>query len=155
MSRKRNVPDRFRYINQNNKEGEMLDKISKVATSWYYHLIVSVAFVAFSGLMYAVGGMPMLTQWGGAVAAALGIFALIFKSQGYWVWSIINAILWFILFKQQDLIMLAGLQISYIIFSVYGFFMWATRMKDRIGYNWRLVADSIGTLIATGILPTL
>jgi nicotinamide riboside transporter PnuC len=51
----------------------------------------------------------------------------------------------------MNLPMLAGLQVSYIIFSLYGIFMWATKMKSRIGYNWRLFADSIGTIIALGI----
>jgi nicotinamide riboside transporter PnuC len=128
----------------------MLSKLDKFAHSPFYNVVVGITFVVFGAVGYYFGGESFVTQWVGGVAAAISIAALIFKTQGYWFWSIVNAILWFILFKHMDLPMLAGLQVSYIIFSLYGIFMWATT-KFRIGYDHSVFKDNLGTIISLSI----
>jgi nicotinamide riboside transporter PnuC len=129
----------------------MLAKLAQWAKSRLANVAVAVGFTAFSVIGYYFGGMPFVAEWVGAVAAAIAIFALIFKTQGYWVWSIVNAALWFYLFFfQYNLPMVGGLQVSYMIFSLYGIFMWATT-KFRIGYDHTKFKDSLGTIIALGI----
>lgn len=128
----------------------MLDTLNRFAHSRFYNLVIGAAFLVFSAVGYHFWGTSFLTQWAGGVAAAIAIAALIFKTQGYWVWSIINAVLWFFLFKSMGLPMLAGLQISYILFSLYGLWQWAN-VKYRIGYDRSVWTDNIGTIISLGI----
>lgn len=128
----------------------MLTKLDRFAHSPLYNVVVGFLFTIFSGVGYYFGGQSFLTQWAGGVAAAISIAALIFKTQGYWVWSIINAVMWFFLFRSMHLPMLAGLQISYMIFSLYGLFMWATT-KYRIGYDRSILKDNLGSIIALAI----
>jgi nicotinamide riboside transporter PnuC len=63
----------------------------------------------------------------------------------------VNAALWFILFIRFDLPMLAGLQIMYILFSLYGLTVWAT-VHNRHGYAIDKWKDNIGTILGLGIL---
>lgn len=142
---KTHVPDRW---DTNNKEGSvMLSKLDRFAHSPLYNVVVGVLFAAFAVLGYIYGGESFLTQWVGGVAAALAIASLIFKTQGYWFWSIVNAVLWFILFKHMGLPMLAGLQVSYILFSIYGVWQWAS-VKFRIGYDKNVWTDNLGTVVS-------
>lgn len=127
----------------------MLNVLGRVVRTKIYHVLTATGFLLFCALGYYFGGKDFLTEWGGAVAAAICIFALIFKSSGYWVWSIVNASLWLVLFA-QDLPMLAGLQVSYIIFSIYGLWQWAN-VRFRIGYDHNVWTDNLGTVIASGI----
>jgi len=114
-------------------------------------VIVFILFTIFSVVGYLTMGQTFLTQWAGGVAAAIGIACLVFKTQGYWFWSIINAVLWFFLFLDFKLPMLAGLQVMYVLFSLYGLTVWATVHK-RIGYDVQKWKDNIGTLMGLGIL---
>lgn len=127
----------------------MLDTLTRVAKNPLVNVLIAVAFLIFAVLGYHFGGTPFLTQWVGGVAAAISITALIFKTQGYWAWSIVNAILWFFLYK-NGLPMLAGLQVSFFLFSLYGFWQWAS-VKWRIGYDRNVWTDNLGTLISLGI----
>ena len=129
----------------------MLDKLSVYAHSKIVNGIVAIAFVIFAAVGYKLGGENFLTQWAGGVAAAISIACLIFKTQGYWAWSIVNAILWFVLFLHFDLPMLAGLQVMYVLFSLYGLTIWATTHL-RIGYDVGKWKDNFGTFIGLGIL---
>jgi nicotinamide riboside transporter PnuC len=86
------------------------------------------------------------------VAAAIAITCLIFKSQGYWSWNIVNAVLWFWLFWfQWDLKMLGGLQLMFIAFAIYGLFIWATT-HHRIGFDIGRWKDSFGLVLGLAIL---
>jgi nicotinamide riboside transporter PnuC len=145
---------------QNNKENDMfnkvkslvtLDSVERVVHSKVFHAVVLVAFSVFAYIGYAQGGEAFLTEWVGGVAAAIGIFCLIFKSQGYWFWSIVNAVLWFWLYQSWGLNMTAGLQITYVILSAYGFLMWATT-KDRIGLDARSWKHALGGVLGLAIL---
>lgn len=129
----------------------MLDKLERYAHSRIVNAVVAVLFVIFAVVGYKLGGETFLTEWAGGVAAAIGITCLIFKTQGYWAWSIVNASLWFVLFLRFDLPMLAGLQVMYVLFSLYGLTVWATT-HDRIGYSIEKFKDNFGTVLGLGIL---
>ncbi len=129
----------------------MLSKIEKHAHSPFLHIAVTLAFVVFAWIGYELGGKTFLTEWAGGVASAIAIACLIFKSQGYWFWSIVNAVLWFWLFIDFKLPMLAGLQIMYVLFSLYGLTVWAT-VHGRIGYDVNKWKDNFGTVLGLGIL---
>jgi hypothetical protein len=101
------------------------------------------------GYVFA-GGLQFIQDWGGGLAAVIATFFLVFKSQGYWAWMIVNASLWTALFFNNDLPLLAWLQISFLIFSVYGAIQWAL-VKYRVGFNPRVRIDVIGSLIALGV----
>ncbi len=68
-----------------------------------------------------------------------------------WAHSNINAVLWFWLFIDFKLPMLAGLQVMYVLFSLYGLTVWAT-VHHRIGYDINKWKDNFGTVLGLGIL---
>lgn len=129
----------------------MLDRVANLFHNRIFNAVVAALFSVFAFVGYQIGGESFLTEWVGGVAAAIGIACLVFKTQGYWIWSIVNAVLWFMLFIRFDLPMLAGLQIMYVAFSLYGLTVWATT-HNRIGYSVEKVKDNIGTLMGLGIL---
>lgn len=148
ITSKKGVPDR---PYNNNKGDTMFDKLDRLFHSIRFNVVVAALFAVFAFVGYKMGGEAFLTEWVGGVAAAIGIACLIFKTQGYWVWSIVNAVLWFVLFMRFDLPMLAGLQIMYVAFSLYGLTVWATT-HNRIGYTHEKLKDNIGTLMGLVIL---
>ena len=129
----------------------MLDRLDQLAHNVTVNVIVGISFAIFALIGYNYGGEPFLTEWVGGVAAAIGIFCLIFKTQGYWFWSIVNAVLWFMLYQSWGLNMTAGLQVTYIILSLYGAFMWFTT-KDRIGLDARSWRHALGGILGLAIL---
>jgi nicotinamide mononucleotide transporter len=129
----------------------MFATAERLAHSKLVNVIVGVLFAIFALVGYKVSGQTFLTEWAGGVAAAIGIACLIFKTQGYWVWSIVNAVLWFFLFLDFQLPMLAGLQVMYVVFSLYGLTVWATT-HNRIGYSIEKWKDNLGTLLGFAIL---
>lgn len=129
----------------------MLDRLDSLFHSRTFNVAVGLLFAVFAFVGYQLGGEVFLTEWAGGVAAAIGIACLIFKTQGYWFWSIVNASLWFVLFWRWELPMLAGLQIMYVLFSLYGLTVWATT-HNRIGYSVEKFKDNFGTLLGFGIL---
>lgn len=129
----------------------MLDKLEGLFHNRIFNVILAAVFAVFAYVGYRIGGETFLTEWVGGVAAAIGIACLIFKTQGYWFWSIVNAILWVVLFYRYDLPMLAGLQVMYVLFSLYGLTVWATT-HNRIGYSVEKFKDNFGTLLGLGIL---
>lgn len=128
-----------------------MQDLARLARSRLANAALATAFVIFSAVGFRLGGEDFLTQWAGGVAAAISIACLIFKTQGYWAWSIVNAVLWFVLFLHFDLPMLAGLQVMYVLFSLYGLTVWATTHL-RIGYDVGKWKDNFGTLLGLGIL---
>lgn len=144
----KSVPDR---LYNNNKGDTMFDKLERLFHDRLFNIVVAVVFAVAAFAGYKILGDVFLYEWMGGIAAAIGIACLIFKTQGYWFWSMVNASLWIVLFYRDDLPMLAGLQVMYILFSVYGLTVWATT-HDRIGYSMEKVKDNIGTLLGLGIL---
>lgn len=129
----------------------MLSKLDRFAHSPFYNVAVAIVFVIVNAIGYKfAGGTTFLEQWGGSLAATIAIAALIWKTQGYWFWSIVNASLWVVLFFHESLPILAFLQIAYIVFAVYGALQWAF-VKFRIGYDHNVWTDNIGTIIALAI----
>lgn len=129
----------------------MLDKLARFAHSPFYNVALTIAFVVVNAIGYKyAGGQNFLEQWGGSLAATIGIGALVWKTQGYWFWSIVNASLWLVLFFNSGLHILGFLQVAYIIFAIYGAIQWAL-VKFRIGYDPSVWTDNLGTVIAFGI----
>jgi nicotinamide riboside transporter PnuC len=129
----------------------MLDKVSRFVNSTVYHVGIALAFlfVQVIGYFY-LGGLSFVQGWGGGIAASIATVYLVFKSQGYWAWMIVNAGLWTYLFFHTGLPMLAWLQVSIMIFSVYGMIQWAL-VKYRIGFTPKVSSDLFGAILALGI----
>ena len=90
-----------------------------------------------------------LADWGGSLFAAASIVFLFKKSPWYWYASLGSNALWFYLFVETSAAMVAGLQVSYAIFAVYGLLRWR-RVPD--GSAATPLFDHVGTAIATAIL---
>lgn len=118
----------------------------------WLHAATVALFVALNAVGYRfAGGLDFVQGWGGGIAAVIATFFLIWKSQGYWAWMIVNAALWTYLFFHVGLPMLAYLQISFLIFAGYGAVQWAL-VRYRIGFNPRIRTDVIGSVIAATVL---
>ena len=116
-----------------------------------FHTGAAVGFVAVNGAGYVTaGGLDFVQGWGGGIAAAIATWFLIFKSQGYWAWMIVNAALWTCLFFHVGLPMLAYLQISFLLFAGYGMVQWAV-VRTRVGFNPRVRLDVIGSTLALAL----
>lgn len=129
----------------------MLDRISAIVNSTAYHVGIAVAFVLLEVVGYFfLGGLSFVQGWGGGIAASIATLYLVFKSQGYWAWMIVNAGLWTYLFFHGGIPLLAWLQVSIIIFSLYGMVQWAL-VKYRIGFSPRVSTDMFGAVLALAI----
>lgn len=113
--------------------------------------VIAAVFVAVNIVGYKyLGGLDFVQGWGGGIAACIATFFLMFKNQAYWFWMIVNASLWTYLFFHTGIPMLAYLQISIILFSVYGIWQW-TMTKYRIGFTPTVSTDLFGAVLATGL----
>lgn len=129
----------------------MLDKISRLFAKPSMYVLVAAVFVLVQVIGYFyLGGLNFVQGWGGGIAASIATFYLIFKLQGYWAWMIVNGSLWTYLFLHTGLPMLAWLQVSIIIFSVYGMIQWAM-VKYRIGFTPKVSSDLFGAFLATAL----
>jgi nicotinamide riboside transporter PnuC len=116
------------------------------------HLSTAAVFVlAMAGGYRYAGGLDFVQGWGGGIAAVIATFFLVFKSQGYWGWMIVNAALWTYLFFHVGLPMLAYLQISFLVFAGYGAVQWAL-VRYRVGFNPRVRVDVVGSMLALSVL---
>jgi nicotinamide mononucleotide transporter len=77
-----------------------------------------------------------LADWGGSVAAAISIVLLFRKSLWYWYFSIVATLLWFYVFLSTESAMVAGLQIFYTVFAVYGIARWYLQEHRRNVPGW-------------------
>lgn len=142
------VPDR---VHKNNKGVEMLDKLERMTGTMVFHVSMIVLFAVLQTVGYFyLGGLSFVQGWGGGIAASIATWYLMFKSQGYWAWMIVNASLWTYLFFHTGLPMLAYLQVSIILFSVYGMTQWAL-VKYRFGFTPKVSSDMFGAVLALGI----
>src|SRR5687767_11397264 len=138
------VPDRAAWAperspkpreRQTNKEAAMIDRVGRHVQSPLLHAAVAAAFVLISLVGYAyLGGRAFVEGWGGGLAAVIATAFLVWKSQGYWAWMIVNAALWCALFFSSGLPLLGWLQVSFLAFAAYGMLQWAL-VKWRIGWN--------------------
>ncbi len=129
----------------------MSARIEKVTHDPRLHAATLAAFVLMSafGYVYA-GGVSFVQLWSGSFAAVIATAFLVTKSQGYWVWMVVNSALWLSLFLHQGLPMLAWLQASLLLMSVYGMLRWALVARWKIGYLGGNL-DRWGVLAAAGV----
>jgi hypothetical protein len=140
------VPDR---PVKNNKEAVMLDRLQRATNTLAFHVSMVVGFLIIQAIGYKwFGGIGFVQGWGGGIAASIATWYLMFKSQGYWAWMVVNAGLWTYLFFHTGVPMLAYLQISIIIFSLYGMVQWAL-VKSRFGFTPKVGTDLFGAILAS------
>src|SRR4051795_756753 len=87
----------------------------------------------------------LLADWGGSLLAGISIVCLFRKSLWYWYASLGSSALWFYLFVSTSALMVAGLQVAYALFAVYGIARWRRDGAPR-------TFDHVGTAIALAIL---
>ena len=90
-----------------------------------------------------------LADWGGSIAAAVSIAFLFKKSLWYWYFSIVATVLWFYVFLETDSLMVAGLQLFYTVFALYGIARWHRQKRGRDVPRW---LDHAGAGLAVLIL---
>lgn len=128
------------------------DKLRGYAHDWRVHLAATVLFLGVNAIGYVfAGGLNFVQGWGGGLAAVIATVFLVYKSQGYWAWMAVNAGLWCALFFHMSLPMLGWLQVSLLVFSVYGFIQWAL-VRLRIGWNPRVPTDAFGGALGLALL---
>lgn len=73
-------------------------------------------------------------DWSGSLLVAVSLVYLIRKHIWYWHFSNLSLIPYFILFMNTRQFMLAGLQVSYLIFGIHGLYLWVLEhRRDRHG----------------------
>jgi hypothetical protein len=116
-----------------------------------FHVGTAAVFVLVNALGYRyAGGLTFVQGWGGGIAATIATFFLVFKSQGYWAWMIVNAGLWTALFFHDGYPMLAWLQVSFLFLATYGAVQWALVRLD-IGFRLDRRSDIAGSAIAAAV----
>ena len=126
-------------------------RISKASTTPAGYAAVTLLFLVTLALGYAwAGGLDFVQGWGGGIAAGIATWYLIWKTQGYWAFMVVNAGLWTYLFFHVGLPMLAWLQISFLAMSVYGAVQWALVWLD-IGFRLDRRSDVAGSVLAAGV----
>jgi nicotinamide riboside transporter PnuC len=129
----------------------MMQQLERYARSRMVNVSVAAVFAAVCGLGYAFGGgLTFVQQYGGSVAAVIATAFLVWKTLGYWAWMIVNAALWVFLFFHMGLPLLAWLQISFLVFCLYGGLQWSL-VRVRIGFNPRVRSDIVGCVIACSV----
>ena len=63
-------------------------------------------------------------DWTGAICVVVSLLFLIRKHIYYWHFSNLSLLPYFLLFLETRQFMLAGLQVSYLIFGIHGFYLW-------------------------------
>src|SRR3954454_11378769 len=86
----------------------------------------------------------LLADWGGSLLAGISIVCLFRQSLWYWDASLGSSALWFSLFVSPSALMVAGLQVAYALFAVYGIARWRRDGASR-------TFDHVGTAIALAI----
>jgi hypothetical protein len=125
--------------------------LSSLSRRTAFHAAVAVGFIGVNTVGFVLGGgLDFVQGWGGGLAAAIATWFLVFKSQGYWAWMIVNAALWTYLFFHVGLPMLAYLQISFLLFAGYGMVQWAI-VRTRVGFDPGVRLDLIGSTLAIAL----
>ena len=133
-------PEAARAANQqggdNDRSSSGATCTARSCTLWWLQRssLINLAGYAF------LGGRDFVEGWGGGLAAVIATGFLVWKSQGYWAWMIVNAGLWCALFFSSGLPLLGWLQVSFLGFAAYGMLQWAL-VKWRIGWNPRVRSD--------------
>ncbi len=67
----------------------------------------------------------------GTIIAIISVVFMVKKSMWYWYLSIVCNILWCILFLNNSIYISAGLQVTYILFSIYGITRWLLEKRNK------------------------
>ena len=68
-------------------------------------------------------------DWTGSLCVVVSLVYLFEKRMAYWHWSNASLVPYFLLFVSGGQYMLAGLQVSYLVFGVHGLLLW--RLERR------------------------
>lgn len=83
---------------------------------------------------------PLLLDMSGGVCVLVSLYFLWAKSSVYWHWSNLSLLPYFLLFVAGGQWMLAGLQVTYLLFGIHGLYLWhleARRARGEIRFNER------------------
>jgi hypothetical protein len=128
-----------------------IEKVGRYAHDWRVHAGATAAFVLVNGIGYAFGGIEFVQGWGGGLAAVIATVYLVWKSQGYWAWMMVNAALWCALFFDAGLPLLGWLQVALFAFAAYGMTQWAL-VRLRIGWSPNVPSDLVGAVLGLAVL---
>jgi hypothetical protein len=128
-----------------------IEELGRFAHDWRTHAVAAAVFAAVNGIGYAFDGIDFVQSWGGGLAAVIATAYLVWKSQGYWVWMMVNAALWCALFFDAGLPLLGWLQVALFAFAAYGMAQWAL-VRLRIGWNPTVPSDLVGALLGLAVL---
>ena len=82
----------------------------------------------------SIGGLHIpiwVLDWSGSLMVVTSLWFLWHKRSGYWHWSNASLVPYFALFTSTGQYMLAGLQVSYLIFGVHGLLLWRLERRRR------------------------
>lgn len=108
-------------------------------------------------MIEALGSVPLLTwlDLGGSCLLLVSLLFLIRKHPWYWHFGNLSLLPYFVLFVASGQYMLAGLQVSYLVFGLHGLLLWTLENRrdalripfnERIWYNlgWSLALAIFG-----------
>jgi nicotinamide mononucleotide transporter len=75
-----------------------------------------------------------ILDFSGALAVIVSLYFLFAKQRAYWHWSNASLLPYFLLYLSGEQWILAGLQVSYLIFGLHGLYLWLLEeRRDRGG----------------------
>lgn len=81
---------------------------------------------------------PLALDLSGGICVLVSLYFLWSKSSTYWHWSNLSLLPYFLLFLSGQQWMLAGLQVTYLLFGIHGLYLWhleKRRAKGEIQFN--------------------
>lgn len=95
-------------------------------------------------------------EWSGILANVISNVYLFKKKTDFWIWGIVGNICWVIYFLLGGKWMAAGLQLSFILFSIYGWWRWrhATSEASLSLRDERLSISLTFLMILAGVMLT-
>ena len=72
-------------------------------------------------------------DWSGSILVVISLVYLFRKSPAYWHFSNASLLPYFVLWASSGQFMLAGLQVSYLVFGLYGLSLWHLERRRRQG----------------------
>lgn len=81
---------------------------------------------------------PLVLDLTGGLCVLVSLYFLWAKSSTYWHWSNLSLLPYFLLFVSGGQWMLAGLQVTYLLFGIHGLYLWhleGRRARGEIRFN--------------------
>jgi nicotinamide mononucleotide transporter len=88
--------------------------------------------------IFALNIPQWLFDYSGSICVIISLVYLFQKRFAYWHWSNASLLPYFILFAASSQWMLAGLQVTYLIFGIHGLYLWhleQRRDKSKLRFN--------------------